>query len=58
MSELGKQKYLKKLTSDITVSKYADDFLSISKRTRLKMFGTLPKTIWKKGIPIPTGYIT
>ena len=21
------------------------------------MFGALPKTIWKKGIPIPGGYI-
>ena len=41
MSELGKQKYLKKLTSDITVSKYADDFLSISKRTSQPTYNKL-----------------
>ena len=31
--------------------------LSIPKRARIKMFRLLLKIIWKKGIPIPTGYI-
>ena len=31
--------------------------LSIPKRARIKMFRLILKIIWKKGIPIPTGYI-
>ena len=31
--------------------------LNIPKRARLKMFRLLLKIIWKKGIPLPTGYI-
>ena len=32
-------------------------YIKYIKKNSSKMFGTLPKIIWKKGIPIPTGYI-
>lgn len=32
-------------------------YIKSTKKSSSKMFGTLPKIVWKKGIPITTGYI-